>query len=120
MPGGSGPRQDTVYGIWFSIVWTPCFGGIFVGMIFALWADGPAWETWAGRAVVTRFLWLVAFLSAGFNFRELRRRGEWLPPGARRRPWLAAAVYAAVMLLISAAVVAGFVVCLEFVSGGRT
>jgi cytochrome c biogenesis protein CcdA len=120
MPGGSGPRQDTVYGIWFSIVWTPSFGGIFLGAIFALRAEGPAWEVWAARAIVALFWWLVAFVSAAFNFRELRRRGEWLPPGATRRPWLTAAVYAAVMLLISTIIIAGFVVCLEFVFGGKT
>src|SRR5262249_46075257 len=115
-------RQNAVYGVWFGALWPPCFFGIFVGMTFALRADSPAWETWVGRAVVTLFCWLVSFLSSGFAFRDLRRLGEWLPPGATRWPWLAAAVYAAVMLLIASAVVAGFLVCLEFVSGtqGRT
>jgi hypothetical protein len=91
-------------------------------MVFALRADGPAWETWAGRAVVTLFWWLVAFLSAAEAFLELRRRGEWVPPGATRRPWLAAVAYATVMLLAASAVIAGFVVCLELVFGtqGRT
>jgi hypothetical protein len=113
MPGG----QETVYGVWFGAVWPPCFLGIFVGMIFALRADGPAWETWVGRAVLTLFSWLVSILSAGFGFHELRRRGEWLPPGATRWPWLAAAVYAAVMLLLSTVVIVGLVVLLELLFG---
>jgi len=120
MPGGSGIREAPVYGVWFSAGWPASFGGIFVGMVFALRADGPAWEVWAGRAVVTVFFWLVAFVSAAEAFLELRRRGEWIPPGATRRPWLAAAAYAAGMLLIASAVVAGFVVCLELVFGSRT
>jgi hypothetical protein len=118
MPGG----QEPVYGVWFGAVWFPCFLGIFVGMTFAFRADGPAWETWVGRAVVTLFSWLVSILSAGFGFRELRRRGEWLPAGATRWPWPAAAMYAAVVLLISTVVIVGFVGLLELVFGpqGRT
>jgi hypothetical protein len=118
MPGG----QETVFGVWFGAVWFPCFLGIFVGMTFALRADGPVWEIWAGRAVVALFCWLVSSLSAGFAFHELRRRGEWLPPGATRSAWLAAAAYAAFMLLMASAVVAGFLVCLELIFGsqGRT
>ena len=113
MPGG----QETVFGVWFGAVWPACFLGIFVGMTFALRAEGPAWETWAARTVVTLFCWLMSFLAAGFSFRELRRREEWLPPGTTRWPWLAAAAYAAVMLLVASAVVAGFVACLEFIFG---
>jgi hypothetical protein len=117
VPGERTRRQSTVYGVWFGAVWPPCFLGIFVGMTFGLRADGPAWETWVGRAALTLFCWLVSFLSAGFAFRELRQLGEWLLPGAARWPWLAAAAYAAVMLLIASAAVAGFLACLEVVSG---
>lgn len=86
-------------------------------MTFALRADGPAWETWVARAIVTLFGWLVSFVSAGFAFRGLRRREEWLPPGATRWPWPAAAAYAAVAIFISAVVIVGFVACVELVFG---
>lgn len=117
LPGARTMRQEPVFGLWFGTTWPPCFLGIFVGMTFALGADGPAWETWVGRVVVTLFCWLISFLAAGFTFRELRRRGEWLPPGGTRRPWLAAAAYAAGMLVITSAVVAALLVCLELVTG---
>jgi hypothetical protein len=115
-------NQDVVFGVWFGVVWPPCFFGIFVGMAFAFRADGPAWKIWVGRAVLALFGWLVSFLWAGFDFRELQRRGGWGPPGATRRPWLAAAVYAAVMLFISTVVIVGLVVLLELLCGtqGRT
>jgi len=122
LPGARTMRQEPVYGVWFGAVWPACFLGIFVGMVFALRADGPAWEIWGGRAAVTLFCWVMSFLPAAFSVRELRRRGVWLPPGATRWPWLASAVYAAVMLLISTVVIVGFVVLLELLFGtqGRT
>jgi hypothetical protein len=119
-PGGLGPRHDTVFGIWFSTVFIPCFGGTYVGIVFALRADGPPSEAWSARIVVPLFLWLLSFMTAGFNFRELRRRGKWLPPLARRSQWLGAALYAAVILSIASTVVAGFAVCVEFLAGGKT
>src|SRR5262249_48602540 len=54
MPGA----QEPVFGVWFGAVWPPCFFGIIVGITFALRADGPAWEVWAGRAAVILFAWL--------------------------------------------------------------
>jgi cytochrome c biogenesis protein CcdA len=113
MPGA----QEPVFGVWFGAMWPPCFLGIIVGITFALRADGPAWEIWMSRAVVTLFAWLMSTLAAGFSFRELRRRGEWLPPIAARRPWLAAAMSAAGVLLISTVVIVGFVGLLELVFG---
>jgi cytochrome c biogenesis protein CcdA len=113
MPGA----QEPVFGVWFGAVWPPCFLGIIVGITFALRADGPGWEIWMFRAVVTLFAWLMSTLAAGFSFRELRRRGEWLPPVAIRRPWLAAAVSAAGVLLISTVVIVGFVALIELLVG---
>jgi cytochrome c biogenesis protein CcdA len=113
MPGG----REPVFGVWFGALWPPCLLGIIVGITFALRADGPAWEIWAGRAAVTLFAWLVSTLAAGFSFRELRRRGEWLPPVAMQRPWLAAAMTAAGVLFIATVSIVGFVALLELLVG---
>jgi len=94
--------------------------GLFLAVTFAGRADGPAWELWALRAVIALFGWFLGWLSAIEGFRELRRRGKWVLPGATRRPWLAAAVYAAVIHLTAAALVVGFMAFITLVFGSTT
>jgi hypothetical protein len=64
-----------------------------------------------------RFFWGFGSATAFVIFRELRRRGQWVPPGW---PRLAAAAYAATMLFAASVVLAGSVVCLQLVFGGST
>jgi hypothetical protein len=66
-----------------------------------------------GRAFVALFWCLVGSLWSGASFRELRRRGQWVLPGATRHPWLAAAGYVPGMLLLATAVVVGLLACVE-------
>lgn len=116
-PGGRPMSQESVFGVWFGAAFPAGFLGIVVGMSVALRADDPAWGVWAGRAVLFGVCWVMAFFPAALSFRELGRRGEWLPPGAARRPWLSGAAYAAGALSLSAAVIAGLAACLELLGG---
>jgi hypothetical protein len=122
MPGG-GPvvrPSDTVGTLWFGMVFEPFFGGLFLAVTFAGRTDDPAWKLWAVRALIALFFWGFGSATAFVIFRELRRRGQWVPPGLTRWPRLAAAAYAAVMLLAASVVLAGSVVCLQFIFGGST
>jgi hypothetical protein len=102
------------------MVFEPFFGGHFVAVTFAGRADDPAWKLWAGRALIALFFWGFGSATAFVIFRELRRRGKWVSPGLTRWPRLAAAAYAAVMLLAVSVVLAGSVVCLRLAFGGST
>jgi hypothetical protein len=122
MPGG-GPvirPNDTVETLWFGLVIEPIFGGLFVAVTFAGRADGPEWTVWALRALIALFFCSFGSVTAAMCFRELRRRGAWVPPGVARRPWLAPAAYVAAMLLVSSVVIVGFVACVELLFGRTT
>src|SRR5258708_7372799 len=84
MPPGGPPIRpnEPVEGLWCGILWAPTFGGLFIAATFAGRAGGPAWEVWALRAFMALFFGLVGSGSAARCFRELRRRGNWVPPGA--------------------------------------
>jgi hypothetical protein len=121
MPTG-GPvirPDDTVEDLWIGMLFEPFFGGLFVAATFAGRTDSPAGLLWALRAFIALFFWSFGSVTAAMCFRELRRRGNWVPPGVARRPWLAPAAYAALMLLAASAVLAGLVVWSQLVFGGR-
>ena len=82
-------------------------------MTFAGQTDDPAWSVWALRAFIALFFGSFGSVTAAMCFRELRRRGAWVPPGVARHPWLAPAGYVAALLPISAAVITGFVAGVE-------
>jgi hypothetical protein len=122
MPTG-GPMirpGDTEWSLWFGMAFEPFFGGLFIAVTFAGRSADPAWKLWAGRAVIALFFWGFGSATAFVMFRELRRRGKWVPPGLTRRPRLAAAAYAAAMLLAASVVFSGSVVCLELIVSGST
>jgi hypothetical protein len=115
MPGG-GPvirPNDTVGTLWFGLMFEPAYGGLFVAVTFAGRSDGPAWWDWAVRAFIALFFCSFGSVTAAMCFRELQRRGAWLPPGVARHPWLAPAGYVVLLLVVSTAVIVGFVACVE-------
>src|SRR5205823_407031 len=110
MPAG-GPvirPNDTVETLWFGLLFEPIYGGFFVAVTFAGRSDGPAWQLWAVRAFIALFFCSFGSVTAAMIFRELRRRGHWVPPGVTEHPWLAPAVYVAATLPIATAVIVGF------------
>ena len=115
MPGG-GPvirPNENIVSLWFGLLFEPYFGGLFVAVTFAGRTDGPAWQLWAVRAFIALFFCSFGSVTAVMCFRELRRRGHWLPPGVARRPWLAPSVYVALTLVIWTAVIIGVMACVE-------
>jgi hypothetical protein len=92
---GPVPGPQTAADLWALIIAPAVIGGLaFYG---PLWGD--LWFTLGGIAFLG--IWAVA-MTRPF-LRELARRGEWAPPGAARRPALAAIALTA---LLAAAVVA--------------
>lgn len=115
MPAG-GPvvrPSDTVGTLWFGLAFEPAFGGLFVAITFSGESDGPAWQLWLLRAFIALFFCSVGTLTAIICFRAIRQRGGWLPPGVAKHPWLAPAGYVVLILVLSTAVLVGFITCVE-------
>jgi hypothetical protein len=122
MPGG-GPvirPNENVVSLWFGILFEPYFGGVFVAATFAGRTEDPAWWVWAVRAFIALFFGSFGSATAAICFRELRRRGHWLPPGVALHPWLAPAGYVAILLVLSTAVIVGIVTGIALVFGETT
>jgi hypothetical protein len=119
MPGG-GPvvrPNDTVETLWIGMIFEPLFGGLFIAVTFAGRSDDPVWQLWALRTFIALFFWGFGSATAFVIFRELRRRGHWVPPGLTRWPRLAAIGYAAAMVLAASVMLSVSVVCLRLALG---
>jgi len=82
-------------------LWTfvsPALGGVAI----ALTVRHEPEESWLAGGGAAAGFWLLGWVSTGFSFRELRRRGCWVPPGAGARPWLLAAAYSALVTTLAA------------------
>ena len=82
-------------------MWTfvfPVLGGVAI----ALTVRHEPEASWLGGGGVAVFCWLLGWVSTAFSFRELRRRGYWMPPGAGARPWLLAAACSALVTILAA------------------
>jgi hypothetical protein len=101
MPGLPTPiEKETVAKLWVVMLGFPGLLSVMLALTFFGKQDPscPQWYIWLVRGGVALFTWTLGWLSAGNRFRELARRGRWVPPGAVGKPWLAAAYFSALVV----------------------
>src|SRR5262245_47094405 len=92
--------KQTVGTLWLWTFVCPALGGAAIALsVRHEPADPQGWLASGGAAVG---FWLLGSVSTGFSFRELRRRGCWLPPGAGAQPWLLAGACSALFTILAA------------------
>jgi hypothetical protein len=99
---GTPIHKRSVQELWVDTLGFPLFCALMLAATFVGQSSDPAWRMWLVRGGIALFFWLIGWLSAATSFSELQRRGCWLPFGASQRPWLAAALFVAVVLVLAA------------------
>jgi hypothetical protein len=106
MPGGREKplHLQSTTDLWMGIVPVPVFGSFFVAVpLLGTPVNGSSWSTLWLVPFVVGFFTLAGVLGSVPRLKELRRRGEWVPPGMAGQPVLVSIV---LVLLILAACVA--------------
>jgi len=99
---GTPIHQQTVGTLWLWTFVSPALAGAAIALTVRHTPGDQPWQAWLASGGAPVGFWLLGTVSTGFTFRELRRRGCWLPPGAGARPWLLAAAYSALVTLLAA------------------
>ena len=106
MPGGREKplHLQSTTDLWVGIIGFPAFGSFFVAVpLVGTPVGGSWWGTFWFLLLFGGFFTLAGVLLGVPRFKELRRRGAWVPPGMARQPVLVSIV---LELLILAAGVA--------------
>ena len=99
---GTPIHKQTVGTLWLWTFVFPALGGAGIALTVRHEPAGQQWQGWLSSGGVAVGFWVLGWVSTGFSFRELRRRGCWLPPGAGARPWLLAATCSALVTILAA------------------
>ena len=94
--------RQTLGTLWLWTFVFPALGGAAIALSVRHEPADQQWQGWLASGVVPVGCWQLGWVSTGFSFWELRRRGCWLPPGAGARPWLLAAACSALVTILAA------------------
>ena len=119
MPGREKPLHlQSVSDLWVTIIIFPVFLGTLFGTFFVV--DVPEGKQWQWLCTLVLFGAFFGFLgTAGIRSRlsELTRRGQWVPPGATRRPALVGVVLGLFFVAGSMVFMVGFVSLVTWLTG---
>lgn len=109
MPGGREKplHLQSTSDLWVGIIGFPAFGSFFVAVPLVLGTPvGGSWWSMLWMVLLFSGLFMLAGALVGVpRLKELRRRGEWVPPGMAWQPALVSIVLVFLIMAVAIAII---------------